>query len=174
MSGLHLFIDNSNLYIEAQRVARENFFYDDRLIIRLRINYGSLLEEIKLQRHLDEIILVGSEPPQNDILWDKLKTLNIKPRIFKRSFSGKEKRVDAEMINAIRDTLEDNDPGTIAIVAGDQDYLPTLERCLKKGWKVEIYFWEQVSQTLKNLSGSQFINLNAWFKKITFLQNSLE
>jgi tRNA A58 N-methylase Trm61 len=59
-------------------------------------------------------------------------------------------------------------------VAGDQDYLPTLERCLKKGWKVEIYFWEQVSQTLKNLSGSQFINLNAWFKKITFLQNSLE
>ena len=130
MNGLHLFIDNSNLYIEAQRVARNKFYFDDDLIIRLRIDYGGLLEGIRDGRKLMETVLVGSKPPESDTLWNKLKKLGIDPRIFERStFSGKEKGVDAELINAIRDTLEDNiTPGTIAMVAGDKDYLPTIER----------------------------------------------
>lgn len=170
MNGLHLFIDNSNLFIEAQRVARSKFYYDDQLVIRLRISYGDLLEEIRGQRSLKETVLVGSEPPKNDSLWNKLESLNIKPRIFRRDFSGREKGVDAELTNAIRDTLEDNaNPGTIAIVAGDRDYLPTLERCVKKQWDVEIYFWEQASNFLKDLNGARFISLDNCFENITFL-----
>jgi uncharacterized LabA/DUF88 family protein len=173
MNGLHLFIDNSNLFIEAQRVARSTFFYDDELVIRLRISYGGLLDEIRQGRDLKETVLVGSRPPENDSLWNKLKTLQIEPRIFDRSFSGREKRVDAELINAMRDTLEDNPPpGTIAIVAGDQDYLPTIERCIKKHWNVEIYFWEQASHDLKTLKGITFVNLDPSFNKITFLEKA--
>ena len=146
MNGLHLFIDNSNIFIEAQSVARAKFYYDDQLVIRLRISYGDLLDEIRGERSLKETVLVGSEPPNNDSLWNKLKTLNIQPRIFKRNFSGREKGVDAELTNAIRDTLEDNStPGTIAIVAGDQDYLPTLEQ------------------------GAKFMSLDNYFENITFL-----
>jgi len=176
MNGLHLFIDNSNIFIEAQRVARHKFYYDDDLVIRLRINYGALLDEIRLERTLKETVLVGSRPPPNDALWNKLKTLNVEPRIFDRSlYTGKEKRVDAEIINAIRDTLEDNPtPGTIAIVAGDQDYISTLERCLKKNWEVEIYFWEQASSALKTLQGTRFISLDESFIRITFLEKTRE
>ncbi|MBX9783081.1 MAG: NYN domain-containing protein [Chitinophagaceae bacterium] len=176
MNGLHIFIDNSNLYIEAQRVARESFFYDDELVIRMRVSYGGLLDVIANGRELGEAVLVGARPPQNDSLWNKLKQYGIQPRIFDRSmFSGKEKRVDAELINAIRDTLEDNPtPGTIAIVAGDQDYIPTLERCLKKNWKVELYFWEQASSQLRNLSGIEFHNLDQHFDQITFRQKNKE
>lgn len=178
MNGLHLFIDNSNLFIEAQRVARSKFYYDDQLVIRLRISYGDLLEAIRGERVLKETVLVGSEPPKNDSLWNKLKSLNIKPRIFRRDFSGREfsgreKGVDAELTNSIRDTLEDNaNPGTIAIVAGDRDYLPTLERCVKKQWDVEIYFWEQASNFLKELNGTTFISLDHYFEKITFLEKT--
>ena len=176
MNGLHLFIDNSNLYIEAQRVARESFYYDDELVIRLRISYGSLLDVVSNGRKLAETVLVGSRPPQNDSLWNKLKGEGIEPRIFDRSmFSGKEKRVDAELINAIRDTLEDNPtPGIIAIVAGDQDYVPTLERCIKKGWKVELYFWEQASSQLKSMVGIDFRSLNQHFEKVIFKAKSRE
>lgn len=176
MNGLHLFIDNSNLFIEAQRIAREKFFYDDELVVRLRISYGELLEHIRNGRTLMETVLVGSRPPQNDSLWNKLKTLGIEPRIFDRSlYSGKEKAVDAELTNAIRDALEENPtPGTIGIVAGDRDYLPTLERCVKKKWNVEIYFWSQASSELKKLSGAQFRNLDSAFEKITFKEKHRE
>ena len=176
MNGLHLFIDNSNLFIEAQRTARNKFYYDDELVVRTRINYGSLLEKIRNNRKLIETVLVGSRPPQNDSLWEKLKQLNIQPRIFDRSiFTGKEKGVDAELTNAIRDTLEDNQiVGTIAIVAGDKDYFPTLERCLKKKWNVEIYFWEQASSSLKALQGTQFFNLDNWFNEITYKEKERE
>lgn len=174
INGLHFFIDNSNIFIEAQRVARTQFFYDDELVLRLRISYGSLLDVVRQGRSLKETVLVGSRPPDNDALWEKLKNLNVEPRIFDRSFyTRKEKRVDAELINAIRDTLEDNSaPGTVAIVAGDQDYVTTLERCIKRGWEVEIYFWEQASRSLKNLSGAKFINLDNYFEKITFREKA--
>lgn len=170
MNGLHLFIDNSNIFIEAQRVAREKYFYDDELVIRVRISYGELLEKVRNGRKLMETVLVGSRPPQNDLLWDKLKKLDITPRIFDRNiYSGKEKGVDAELSNSIRDTLEDNrEPGTIAIIAGDRDYVPTLERCVKKGWKVELYFWSQASAELKNMKGITFFSLDDSFPDVTF------
>jgi len=177
LNGLHLFIDNSNLFIEARGTARYKFQYDDDFIIRLRINYGALLEQIRNQRKLMETVLVGSRPPQNDTLWNKLKDFNIEPRIFDRSFySGKEKRVDAELSNAIRDTLEDNvEPGTIALVAGDQDYMPTIERCVKKKWNVEIYFWEHaVSSSLKSYPSIKFYSLDNWFNVITYIQKERE
>lgn len=176
MNGLHLFIDNSNIFIEAQRTARNKFHYDDELVIRQRINYGKLLDAVRNERTLKETILVGSRPPDNDSLWNKLKELNIEPRIFDRSYySGREKRVDAELINTIRDTLEDNpNPGTIALIAGDQDYIPTLERCVKKKWAVEIYFWEQISPSLKGMNQIRFISLDERFKEITFVEKTRE
>lgn len=172
MNGLHLFIDNSNVFIEGQRVARETFRYDDLLVLRFRVSYGGLLEFIRRGRELKEAVLVGSRPPPNDALWNRLKTLGIEPRIFDRSFyTGKEKRVDAELTNAIRDCLEDNsEPGVIALVAGDADYVPALERCLKRKWAVELYFWAQASGELKRLPGVRFVDLAAGFKDITFLE----
>jgi len=170
MNGLHLFIDNSNIFIEAQRVAREKYFFDDELVVRVRISYGGLLEKVRNGRKLMETVLVGSRPPQNDLLWDKLRKLGVTPRIFDRNtFSGKEKGVDAELSNSMRDTLEDNkETGTIAIIAGDRDYVPTLQRCLKKGWNVELYFWSQASAELKKMEGIIFFNLDDFFHEITF------
>jgi len=176
MNGLHLFIDNSNLFIEAQRVARNSFYYDDDLVLRLRINYGDLLEIVRNNRKLMETVLVGSRPPTIDSLWNKLKTMNITPRIFDRSmYTGREKQVDAELTNSIRDALDDNPTqGTIALVAGDRDYAPTLERCVKKGWAVEIYFWGQCSPALKSFQGATFIDLDKSFKAITFVERGRE
>ena len=170
MAGLYLFIDNSNLFIEAQRVARESYYYDDPLVMRMRISYGGLLEAIRSGRNLSEAVLVGSRPPQNDGLWDKLRQLSISPRIFERNYSNREKSVDAELTNAVRDTLEDADEkGVIALVAGDRDYIPVLERCVKKGWPVEVYFWGQASNAIQRMDGVEFISLDDYFEQVTFL-----
>lgn len=175
MNGLHLFIDNSNVFIEGQRVARETFHYDDQLVLRFRVNYGGLLDFIRAERPLMEAVLVGSRPPPNDALWKRLEVLGIEPRIFERSFyTGREKRVDAELTNAMRDTLEDNsESGTIALVAGDADYVPVLERCLKKRWAVEVYFWAQASRELVRLPDVKFTDLASGFKEITFLAKEM-
>ena len=78
------------------------------------------------------------------------------------------------MTNAIRDCLEENpEPGTIALVAGDTDYVPTLERCLKKKWALELYFWAQASSELKRLPGVKFVDLANGFKQITFVEKEL-
>jgi len=156
-------------------VARETFRYDDALVLRFRINYGGLLDFVRRERQLAETVLVGSRPPPNDALWNRLKALGIEPRIFDRSiYTGKEKRVDAEMTNAIRDTLEDNPrPGTIALVAGDADYVPTLERCIKKKWGIELYFWAQTSSALKQLPGVEFVDLAAGFAQVAFVEKEL-
>ena len=175
MNGLHVFIDNSNVFIEGQRVARETFKYDDQLVLRFRVSYGGLLDFIVQNRPVQEAVLVGSRPPPNDALWNRLRTLGIEPRIFDRSiYTGREKRVDAEMTNAIRDCLEDNpDPGVIALVAGDTDYVPTLERCLKKKWALELYFWAQASSELKRLPGVKFVDLVSGFEQIAYVQKEL-
>jgi hypothetical protein len=175
VNGLHLFIDNSNVFFEGQRVARETFRYDDPLVLRFRVSYGGLLDFIRRDRPLEEAVLVGSRPPPNDALWERLKKLGIEPRIFDGSFyTGKEKRVDAELTNAIRDCLEDNpEPGVIALVAGDADDVPALERCLKRKWGVELYFWAQASSELKRLPGVRFVDLATGFKEITFLETEL-
>lgn len=172
MDGLRVFIDNSNVFIEGQRVARETFKYDDPLVLRFRVSYGGLLDFIRKGRAVAEAVLVGSRPPPNDALWNRLKALGIEPRIFDRSiYTGREKRVDAEMTNAIRDALEDNpEPGVIALVAGDADYVPTLERCIKKKWSIELYFWAQASAELRELPGVKFADLAMGFKDITFLE----
>jgi len=179
--GLHLFIDNSNIFIEAKRVAQLAYNYDDESIGRLRIDYGRLMEFVRKDRDLREAMLVGSEPPPNDSLWQRLRGLGIELRIFQRSpFTGKEREVDHELINCIRDTLEDNaETGTIVLVAGDRGYVGTLERCLKRDWEVEVYFWRQASTELKRLAGqpeyeprASFINLNPYFDQITFKETA--
>ncbi len=175
--GLHLFIDNSNIFIEARRVAQLVYNCDDRAMDRLRIDFGRLMEFTRKGRELREAILVGSEPPPNDSLWQRLRQLGIQLRIFQRSpFTGREREVDQELINCIRDTLEANPQrGVIALVSGDRGYAGTLERCLARGWEVEIYFWRQASTELKRLAErepgqprAQFVNLNPHFNRITF------
>ncbi len=169
--SVYTFIDNSNLFIEMKRIAKIAYAYDAEQIFRLRTEFGKLLEVVREGRDIGGTVLVGSRPPQADTLWAKLKNMGIQPKIFDRSsVTGREKGVDAEVVNAIRDVMEDNAvPGIIALIAGDGDYLSTLERCLKKRWKVEIYFWSNASSSLKRLPGARFFELDQYLPQISFV-----
>jgi hypothetical protein len=167
---LFLFIDNSNLFIEMRRVAQLVFNYDDSLLRRVRIDFGKLMDYVKRDRVLKDAILVGSIPPPNDSLWARLRQLGIELKIYERSpFTDREREVDQELVNCIRDTMEASiPPGVIALVSGDGGYGTTLERSVKRGWTVEVYFWRQAATSLKQLRGATFFNLNPDFEKVTF------
>ena len=167
---LFLFIDNSNLFIEMRRVAQLVFNYDDNLLRRVRVDFGRLLDYVKKDRELKQAILVGSVPPPNDSLWARLRQLGIELKVYERSpITDREREVDQELVNCIRDTMEEsNPPGVIALVSGDGGYVTTLERCVRRGWAVEVYFWRQAAATLKHLGGTTFFNLNPDFDRITF------
>jgi hypothetical protein len=167
---LSLFIDNSNLFIEMRRVAQLVFNYDDDLLRRVRVDFGKLLDYVRKDRSLKEAVLVGSKPPPNDSLWARLRQLGIELRIYERSpITDREREVDQELVNCIRDTMEARrPPGVIALVSGDGGYVTTLERCVLRGWTVETYFWRQAAASLKRLQGATFFNLNPDFEMITF------
>lgn len=170
MNELFLFIDNSNLFIEMRRVAQLVHNYDENLLQRVRIDYGKLMDYVRKDRNMKQAFLVGSKPPPNDSLWTRLEELGISLKIYERSpFTDKEREVDQEVVNCIRDVMEENrPPGVIALVSGDGGYVTTLERCIKREWTVEIYFWRQAAASLKHLQDSTFFNLNEDFASITF------
>ncbi|PYV33972.1 MAG: hypothetical protein DMG22_07710 [Acidobacteria bacterium] len=173
---LYLFIDNSNLFIEMRRVAQLVFNYDDKSLKRVRVDFGRLLDYIKKDRELKAAMLVGSVPPPNDSLWARLKQLGIEPKIYERNpFTDREREVDQELVNCIRDVMEENvPPGVLALVSGDGGYVTTLERSVKRGWTVETYFWRQAAASLKQLAGAMFFNLNPDFERITFKETPRE
>ncbi len=63
------------------------------------------------------------------------------------------------------DMLEDSyelmkpDRDEITLVAGDKDHVPAVEKLRKRGFRVDVVFWDHAARELKD-AASQFISLN--------------
>ncbi|CAB5391512.1 unnamed protein product [Rhizophagus irregularis] len=167
---VHVFVDNSNLYVEAKYVVGElekiyewvktideatkvEKFRQVYYMKHLQIDYGYLLKTILGERSMGSSpVIVGSRPPPDDTLWDEIKKLGYEATVYYRNLDNKEKRVDMKLgVSMVVQTLfKAKSPGVLVLVAGDGDYEPALEEILKAGWKVEIRFWASaISRHLK-------------------------
>jgi uncharacterized LabA/DUF88 family protein len=75
---------------------------------------------------------------------------------------GKEKEIDTNVATDITaDSFELMDPSKddITLVAGDADYIPTIERLRKRGFKFDICFWDHAAREVREAC-SNFISLN--------------
>ncbi|CAG8624808.1 10160_t:CDS:2, partial [Paraglomus brasilianum] len=108
--------------------------------------------------------IVGSCPPPDDTLWNKIKVLGYEVTMYDWNNKNKEKRVDMKLgISMVVETLfKAKDPGILVLVAGDGDYEPALEEILKAGWKVEIQFW--ASGTSRHLKTPDIAHKNKELK----------
>ena len=143
---VYVFVDNSNIWTEAKKkVARElnlKCLEDPRV----RIEVGKLADVVSGDRPVAKGKLYGSEPPPTDSVWKKIKEKKFEVEVFKRSaFTGKEKQVDQQLVADITTTVCDHSiyKGTIAIVCGDADVLPAIKKAIEKGWRCEVWIWEQ-------------------------------
>jgi len=157
VADLHLFVDNSNVLIEARRYAqmkkkrapRLGYFKDDSY----EVDWGKFLYVLKEKdtRGLAEAPrLYGSRPPPNDSVWNRIREDGFEVKVFDRNIRDKEKGVDHEMAMDIAERLiEFKPPQKIVIAAGDGDFVGVVERARRKGWAVEVWFWSNAAEKMK-------------------------
>lgn len=64
-------------------------------------------------------------------------------------------------MDVIERLFEVDEPSTIIIAAGDSDFKGMISRALKKGWKVEVWFWGNAAADMK--AAADFVDLDTAF-----------
>lgn len=162
-----IFVDDSNVWIEAQKFAASGNSHMPKLQDsdrdpRLRIDIGKLVERLRRNRTQGPSFLYGSRPPPNDSVWKAFEKNKFETNIYDRAYGGKEKEVDnamsvdiatkatelwteAEFIaKHFRDpkATEKKDKTTFVVITGDRDILPAVKRVLECKIRVELWGWK--------------------------------
>ncbi|KAI5462108.1 hypothetical protein BGZ63DRAFT_383010 [Mariannaea sp. PMI_226] len=191
-----IFVDDSNIWIEAQKFAASGNSHMPKLTDcdrdpRLRIDIGKLINTLCNGRRQGPSFLYGSRPPPNDSVWEAFKKREFEAKIYDRA-RGKEKEVDNSMATDLiseatdlkvraeflEEAKEKKAATTFVVITGDRDMLPSIKRMLEFGIRVELWAWESgLSSEYLKLSHREDIHqegllsvklLNWIFDKISF------
>ncbi|KAM7195051.1 hypothetical protein V8F33_006920 [Rhypophila sp. PSN 637] len=179
-----IFIDDSNVWIEAQKFAASGNSHmpkleDTERDPRLRIDIGKLVESLRKNRIQGPSFLYGFRPPPNDSVWEAFQN-KFETNIYDRAIqSGKEKEVDNSMsadmtekatelrVGAEKGDWKDKEKKantTFVVITGDRDMLSAVKKILFKCQiRVELWAWKSniSSEYLKLLSdNSDLFSLN--------------
>lgn len=167
-----IYVDNSNVFIEGQRVSavRQGMALDiyDAMKNRIidtgyRVSFGNLYQFIAGADRTEtaRAMLFGSKPPENDAIWEVAKRAGFEVVTQDRNAANKEKKIDTGIVTEMtRDAYRNAKAGDIfTIVAGDADYVPTVETLIKDGFQVDVVFWDHAARELRGAC-SNFISLN--------------
>jgi hypothetical protein len=175
---IHIFWDNSNIYIAAQHVATEK---EGILVAKeIRIHFDSLYQLARAGRQEVSAFCVGSIPPEMESMWNNLRSLGIEVGLLERGAnSGSEQGVDQWLQVRMLRALSDADkPGVAVLLTGDgagydsgAGFHADLERMQKKGWGIEVLSWNHAcNKRLKKWAEDNgvFVSLDDYFDQITF------
>ena len=151
MNGVFIYWDNSNIFHEAQRLAKERR-EGPNARYRVRINVDNILRLAHADRPLKKAFAAGSVPPEMRQLWNRMESKGVEVHLFDRGDSarGEQEMPDRVLqLRMLEDALDYNgNPGIVVLLTGDgAGYLEgagfhsTLERMHKRGWRVEILSW---------------------------------
>lgn len=169
-----IFVDDSNVWIEAQKHAASGKSHLPKLNgtdrdPRARIDIGALLEKLRKNRIQGPSFLYGSRPPPNDTVWRAFENKMFKTCIFDRNKKNKEKQVDIQMSvdmtekalelklsakNGDRKAIEERDNTVFVVITGDLDMRPAVEKIIECGIRVELWAWKS------NISG-EYVTLRS-------------
>jgi len=169
-----LYVDNSNVWIEGMHVSavRTGLAPDIWAAQKERIcDYGWKLDFGRLYEfaggqasEVARAVLFGSRPPPNDSLWDRARAFGFEPIVHDRSIRNREKKVDTSIVTEIvADSYERMDLANdeVTLVAGDSDYVPTVEQLRARGIKFTVMYWEHASRELRE-AASVFVALDPY------------
>lgn len=169
----YIYVDNSNLYIEGRRVSAvaqgiAGDIYEAMnsgiLDHGYTISFGKL-HEFLTGNDLSKIkraALFGSRPPPNDSIWRHAERAGFELHLEDRNFANKEKKIDTGIATLMtKDAYKHGKPDEdlFVLVAGDRDYVPTINELRADGYKVEVIFWNHAAQELKDVT-SRFVPLD--------------
>jgi uncharacterized LabA/DUF88 family protein len=171
----YTYIDNSNFFIEGQRVAAVQSgmaidIYDaiDRRVFDFtwRPDYGKLHQLVcGDHKEIGAAKLWGSPPP-SDSFWKMVEKKGFKVKTYERSY-GKEKKVDVAIAYEIAKDSPRIEKGTseITLVAGDKDFIPVVEDLVSEGYNVCVAFWDHAATEMKQ-KASSFFSLNTYLNHL--------
>lgn len=183
MQNVYIFWDNSNIFHSAQQVAERKETMHSRYILRL--HFANLMRLAAAGRNVVKAVAVGSIPPDLQTLWDRMKAeTKIDIELYERGAdSGKEQAVDQSLqTHMLRAISDEKEPQIAVLLTGDgkgsEDgigFLADLKRMYSAYWGVEVLSWEHsCNRELREWVEKKgvFINLNDYYKSVTFLQGS--
>ncbi len=185
MDKVFIYWDNSNIFVEAQRLAEEvNEGPGARY--RVRINFDNMLRLAHADRPVEKAFAAGSVPPEMRQLWNRMESNGVEVQLFDRGSSGRGEQEIPDrflQLRMLEDALDYNgDPGIVVLLTGDgAGYLEgagfhrTLERMHKRGWRVEILSWaHSCNQRMRQWAreNGAFVALDDFYDAITFMEPS--
>lgn len=181
--GVLLFIDNSNIFISGKEVAAQMEGAAARHSFRLEFEH--LLELALAGRKLVKAYVVGSIPPEEKAIWERLEAVTgVAPELFERGAdSGKEQGLDQCLqVNMLRAISDHADPQIAVLLTGDGSgyddgagFHADLERMYNSGWGIEVLSWRKsCKKALREWSEriGSFIALDDHYSSISFLKPS--
>ncbi len=185
MESVFIYWDNSNIFIEAQRLAEEREKEPDPRY-RVRIFFDNILRLAQADRPLERAYAAGSVPPEMRQLWNRMESMGVRVELFDRGIPGRGEQETPDRMMQLRmleDALDYNgDPGVVALLTGDgAGYLEgggfhsTLERMHKRGWRIEILSWaHSCNQRMRKWAEENgiFVPLDNFYEAITFMEPS--
>lgn len=149
-SKVFVFVDNSNSFIEGKRTVSSLELPGQRTNAAIRIEFGNLVKTVVQGRDVGQPpLFVGSTPPDNDSLWESIRSRKCEVHTLGRNTQNKEKGVDVYLAGRVMKTLYKHTPGTIVLVAGDGDYASLIGLVLEEpNWQVEVWFWNQGNKSI--------------------------
>ncbi|KAF2687082.1 hypothetical protein K458DRAFT_385905 [Lentithecium fluviatile CBS 122367] len=185
---VHIYIDNSNLWIQGQKTSARAKNLKVELDPQWRFDVGKLQNVLTREfayRYTGsnvcyEYNLYGSTPPPVDTVWNVIRSNNVNVNTFKRSkWTGQEKKVDAQLIADTTDrAAEDYYRGVEAefvLVSGDSDMLPAVYKIVARGFRVHIWSWKNcLASEYRHqvVEGIQVHELDAHLSEIGFRETS--
>jgi uncharacterized LabA/DUF88 family protein len=163
-----LYVDLSNLLIEGQYVRARQFCPKAGSTLTpdksWSVDFGKLTH-LTGSDTLERAVVVGSQIGNGEPSWaEQARKHGYEVIVHKRDRNNHEKQVDGSVATEMmRDAFKRVNirQDKIVLVAGDKDYLPTVQ-CLKsEGVRVEVAFWDNASRELR-AAASNFISLNEW------------
>lgn len=180
---VHLFIDNSNIFISAKEEAQKREGWQAKNQVRLHFEH--LLGLAVAGRELGRVCVVGSIPPEQQAVWDRLEqATGVKPELYERGqFTGGEQGLDqclqVHMLRAISDY---KDPQIVVLMTGDGagyddgvGFHADMERMHGAGWAVEVISWRgHCRRALREWSEKNgvFVSLDDHYESVTFLEGT--
>ena len=185
MDGVFIYWDNSNIFHEAQRLAKERELGPDARFL-VCVNFDAILCLAHADRPMRHAVAAGSIPPAMRQLWNRMEGMGVEVKLFDR---GRPEGAEQDMpdrllqLRMLEDALDNNgDPGIVVLLTGDgAGYLEgagfhsTLERMHKRGWRVEILSWaHSCNQRMRKWAEENgvFVALDDFYEAVTYVEPS--
>ena len=124
------------------------------------------MRQDKLQ--IKRAALFGSRPPPNDGIWQVAKKVGFELYLEDRNYANKEKKIDTGIATLMtKDAYKQgkSEEDLFVLVAGDGDYVPTINALQEDGFQVEVVFWNHASRQLRE-TASKFIGLDPYLEAL--------